>query len=432
MALTVNFGKPPQENLEYLKSKGYRMSFHYSELSYEAHRRAFTAAKMMRYDLLVDVRKSLEEAQASGMGFKEWKQNIVPTLQKYGWWGQQDIVDPRTGEVKTINIGSRRIRTIFETNMRVSHEAARCKFQRNLPASTFWRYVSKLLPTTRESHSARHGVILPRDHPWWLKNRPLNGYGCVCTVTAHTKAQIKARGWTILDTAPDDIYDEGWGHSPCEYDGGPAAVWERKTLDAPDWIAQHASNDIDAFKQVDGAFTDAPADARAYVMANLHRLTLRIDDSVRNSHYIPDAREMVLRTDSALEYVPTTIRHETGHFVDDINGWFSTGNAFYTPLLQDAAGLKGKADEITAALSAQQNVMLDDLFYIASGGAVGERTRPDLKRTLADNGLPKESFADLWTLYVSDETGYNIAKRYFPRTAAAFEQLLAEILKEHR
>lgn len=125
-------------------------------------------------------------------------------------------------------------------------------------------------------------------------------------------------------------------------------------------------------------------------------------------------------------------QHGTGHFVDDLNGWFSTTNAFFIPLAQDAAKLKASKAEIEAALAERQNVMLDDLFYIASGGAVGERTRPDLQRTLKDGGQAKESFADLWSLYVSDETGYNMAKNYFPRTVAAFESLLDALLKEHR
>ncbi len=214
--ISIAWGETPEENISILKDKGYQLSFFYDEVSYEAHRRAFTVAKMMKMDLLQDVHESLVQAQQSGAGFKEWKKNIIPTLQKKGWWGEQDIVNPETGEVKTINIGSRRLRTIFETNMRMSREIAKCREQMLLPSSTYWRYVSKLLPTTREEHSARHGVILPRDHPWWQKNRAPNGYGCKCSVTALSEAQIKKRGWKISEEAPADIFDEGWDHSPCE------------------------------------------------------------------------------------------------------------------------------------------------------------------------------------------------------------------------
>jgi len=220
--ISIAWGQTPEENVAILRDKGYKLSFFYDEVNYEAHRRAFTVAKMMRMDLLQDMHESLVQAQQSGAGFKEWKKNIIPTLQKKGWWGEQDIVNPETGEVKTINIGSRRLRTIFDTNMRMSREIARCREQKLLVSSVFWRYVSKLLPTTRENHRARHGVTLHRDHPWWKKNRAPNGYGCVCTVTAHSESQIKKRGWKISEEAPDDIFDEGWDHSPCE-DGGYTA-----------------------------------------------------------------------------------------------------------------------------------------------------------------------------------------------------------------
>jgi len=425
--ISIAWGETPEKNVAILRDKGYKLSFFYDEVSYEAHRRAFTVAKMMRMDLLQDMHESLVKAQQSGAGFKEWKKSIIPTLQAKGWWGERDIVNPETGEVKTINIGSRRLRTIFDTNMRMSREIAKCREQMLLPASTYWRYVSKLLPTTREAHRARHGVILPRDHPWWKTNRPLNGYGCKCSVTAHSKAQIKKRGWKISKEAPEDIFDKGWDHSPCEEQKNLTNVWDQKALEAPDWIKQRASNDIDAFNHIDAAFSDAPIEARGYVIANLHKMTFRVDNTVRNSHYRTSTREMVLRTDSNMESLIHTIRHETGHFVDDINGWISTDNRFATPLLQDIPYLKRNKNNIEIALRKRENVMLDDLFYLASGGTIGFETRENLVETLKDKGLAKESFADIWALYTSDEKSYTVVKQYFPKTVTAFEKLLLEI-----
>lgn len=44
-----------------------------------------------------------------------------------------------------------------------------------------------------------------------------------------------------------------------------------------------------------------------------------------------------------------------------------------------------------------------------------------------EKGLAKESFAEIWALYTSDEESYTVAKQYFPKTVMEFEKLLTEI-----
>ncbi len=208
-----DFNLVPQKAIEYLRNKGYKLSFDYYEVEKQAHDRAFTVAKVTRLDLLHDMFTSIEEAMQNGTGFKEWQKNIKPTLQQKGWWGEQDITNPKTGEVKTINVDSRRLRNIFKTNMRVAYAKARYEEQIKLPLSKYFQYISALLETTRAEHEALHNTILPNNHPFWDTNYPPNAWGCVCKVRAVTKAWCEKRGLKILKEAPPSAASKDWDYN---------------------------------------------------------------------------------------------------------------------------------------------------------------------------------------------------------------------------
>jgi SPP1 gp7 family putative phage head morphogenesis protein len=207
-----NFNLAPKDAMKYLQNKGFTLSFDYDELIGEAHKKAFTVAKVTKQDLLEDILTNIDAALKDGRSFKDFKKELVPTLKKKGWWGEQDIVNPKTGEVKTINIGARRLRTIYETNMRVAYQVGRYKQMKVLPISVYWRYKSALLENTRDEHANMHGMILHRDDPWWITNYPPNGWGCKCKVTAHSKKDIQKRGWKIEDDKLRNIASKDWSH----------------------------------------------------------------------------------------------------------------------------------------------------------------------------------------------------------------------------
>ena len=212
MAVNFDFTLPPREAYDYLKGKGYKLSFHYDELAGPAHHLAFTVAKVTRLDLLADLHTSLLAAQRAGTPFAKWLADLKPTLQEKGWWGTKDIIDPRSGEVKQVYIGSRRLRHIFQTNMRVSYNVGRYKKQRRLTQSVYWRYTSLLLPTSREAHTRMHGVVLHRDNPFWRRNYPPNGHGCKCKVWALSRRELQRRGLSPRPDTPADIAEKDWAY----------------------------------------------------------------------------------------------------------------------------------------------------------------------------------------------------------------------------
>lgn len=210
--ITFDFNLPPKDAIDYLSGKGLKLSFHYDEMMHEAHHNAFTVAKVTRLDLLSDIHDSIIKAQRDGIPFEQWKKDLAPTLKKYGWWGETSVADPKTGEVKDIYVGSRRLRTIFDTNMRVSYSVGRYKQMMGLQDAVYWRYVAVLDSRTRPGHAAKNGITLHRDDPWWKVNYPPNAWNCRCKVRAYSMDDLNTKGWGLSETAPENIASPDWAY----------------------------------------------------------------------------------------------------------------------------------------------------------------------------------------------------------------------------
>lgn len=226
----------PKEVLAWLKAKKLRPGFDYRDVWREEHRNSFTVAKMLQLDLLSDVKALVEDALQSGQTFSEFREALQPLLIKRGWWGVQEMDDPLTGETRTVQLGSdRRLRTIFDTNMRTARAAGQWeRIQRTKRAMPYLIYE---LGPSRE-HRAEHvkwaRLCLPVDHPFWQTHFAPNGWGCKCTIrqvsrgeyaqlaaqsTIHTEApEIRTVRWVNKRTGeeedvPEGI-DPGWNYNP--------------------------------------------------------------------------------------------------------------------------------------------------------------------------------------------------------------------------
>ena len=208
----LDFSLTPEKAIEYLNSKGFLLSFNYDELKAAAHHQAFTVAKVMRTDLLNDIHEELLASMQDGRTFKDFQRSIEPKLKKRGWFGTTEVINPSTGEVKTIEVNSRRLKTIFETNTRMAYNIAREEAMDALPLSVYRRYVSVLIATTREAHAHMHGIIKHKDDPFWINNSPLNGWGCKCKKTAYSKRMIEKKGWKISDEKLEDIASKDFAY----------------------------------------------------------------------------------------------------------------------------------------------------------------------------------------------------------------------------
>lgn len=210
--MKFDFYAEPAKVVEYLRQKRPEVHFDYDEIMHGAHHRAFTVAKITKLDLLSDVQESLAYAAENGLGFEEWKKSLLPTLVKKGWLGNVDAKDPKTGEIKQIYVGSRRLKNIYNTNMRVAYAVGAYEEAMSSDAQ-FLRYTAVLDSKTRASHRALHGVILPKDHPFWDTHYPPNAWNCRCKARAYTKQELKSRGWSITENIPSVEPHPDWAYN---------------------------------------------------------------------------------------------------------------------------------------------------------------------------------------------------------------------------
>lgn len=210
--MNISFFDPPQQVVQYIKKKRAELHFDYDEIMHEAHHRVFTVAKITRLDLLKDIQDSLALAAQKGQGFDEWKRGIKDTLARKGWLGDVVVTYPKTGEQKQIYVGDRRLRNIYNTNMRVAYAAARYQSQMSsdLP---YFRYVAVLDDRTRASHRALHGLILPKTHPFWDKGYPPNGWNCRCKVQAVDDDDLRREGWSVAKQIPPTKIHPDWAYN---------------------------------------------------------------------------------------------------------------------------------------------------------------------------------------------------------------------------
>lgn len=196
----------PREAIEFFRSKGYAPAdarFDYRDWWGAAHARAFVVAKAMQDDVLTLIRTHVDRALAEGRTLDQFRADLAPELKRLGWWGQQDMRDPVTGEMRAVRLGSqRRLRVIFDTNMRTAHAAGRwARIQRVKATLPYLQYIQIQRPTKRENHAEWHLMVLPVDHPDWAIIYPPNGWFCGCITRQLSAGALERQGLTVSQDA---------------------------------------------------------------------------------------------------------------------------------------------------------------------------------------------------------------------------------------
>ena len=215
---------------------------------HEAHSRAFTIAKIARIDLLSDIQTSLSEAYKKGQGFGEWRDSIKPVLAKKGWLGDVSVTNPKTGEAKQIYVGSRRLKRIFETNMRVSVAKARYESQMG-SAGEYFRYKAVLDRRTRPGHAKLHGMILPKTHKFWEKNYPPNDWGCRCQVQVLTQSEMQSYGFKPYAGTPLNVASKDWAYNPGKSAQSLDSVLAKKAANLSGELKNIVKNDLKNYER---------------------------------------------------------------------------------------------------------------------------------------------------------------------------------------
>lgn len=188
---------PPEKAIEYFKSKGYTFSWNWYDMWQEAHAKAFTVAKVMRMDILQDIREMVQKSLDEGITFAQFKKELEPKLKTKGWLGKKIIGDEQGA--RQVQLGSpHRLKTIYQTNLQTAYNAGRWKEQmENVDNRPYLQYVAVMDKRTRPAHAALNGKVFPAGDPFWNTHYPPLGFRCRCRVRALSSKNLKDRGFAV-------------------------------------------------------------------------------------------------------------------------------------------------------------------------------------------------------------------------------------------
>lgn len=194
MPLRANLKLEPKDAVAFFGAKGNQLAFDYTDVWRGANVHAFAVAKATTAEVLRTIRGEVEKAIGPGQTFEEFKRTLRPRLQELGWWGQAEVLEAETGEITKVQLGStRRLRTIYQSNVQTAYMAGRYKrLLANAAERPYWRYVAIMDGRTRPAHAALNGRVWRFDDPIWQVIFPPNGWGCRCRVVALTEAEFRA------------------------------------------------------------------------------------------------------------------------------------------------------------------------------------------------------------------------------------------------
>lgn len=198
----------PKDAIKFLQAKGAQISGNWTEMLDGQHARAFTVANVTKLDVLQDIQDSLAKALKSGQTLQQWKDGLVPELQRKGWWQRQGTTAElqAAGRVDAQGVIAKgltatRLKTIFQTNMQSAYMAGRYEqMVEQAEERPYWQYVAILDSKTRPAHRALHGKVFSYDDPGWGAFYPPNGFNCRCRVRNFTRLEIEQRQIPLSST----------------------------------------------------------------------------------------------------------------------------------------------------------------------------------------------------------------------------------------
>ncbi len=196
------FKMQPDEIVKYFESKGLKTSFDWHDVYEEAHAKAFTVAKMTELDLLKDTKNLLENALKEGKSYSSFKKEAMELFERKGWVGFKEMTDPKTGKIKTVELGTpTRIKKIYDCNMNSAYAVGRYKEQlEEIDVAPYLQYMAIMDESTRPEHKALHKKVFKADDPFWSVFYPPNGWGCRCFARNLTKYELDSLSLKVENT----------------------------------------------------------------------------------------------------------------------------------------------------------------------------------------------------------------------------------------
>jgi SPP1 gp7 family putative phage head morphogenesis protein len=198
----------PEAALAHLQAKGAQVSGAWREWLNGQHAQAFTVANVAKLDVVQDIQASLAKALKEGQSLQQWKDGLIPELQRKGWW-QRDGSTAQLQAAGRVNeqgviakgLTPHRLKTIFQTNMQSAYMAGRyAEMMDQAQERPYWQYVAILDSKTRPAHRALNGKTFRYDDKAWGAFYPPNGFNCRCRVRNFSEREVSSRGIEVGST----------------------------------------------------------------------------------------------------------------------------------------------------------------------------------------------------------------------------------------
>ncbi|URI06635.1 phage minor head protein [Aquincola tertiaricarbonis] len=185
-------------------------SFRWSDVWQQEHARGMAVAGVLRRDVLQLFVDELGQSLQQGRRMNETVDAIRGKLVAKGFWGEMEVTDPATGEVRMTRFNDARLRLIYDVNLGQAYEAGQWqRAQATKERFPYLQYVTMGDEAVRPLHAAWNGTVLPVDHPWWDTHHPKNGWRCRCRTVQLSQRQVdrlQGAGVEIKTEAPPVQY----------------------------------------------------------------------------------------------------------------------------------------------------------------------------------------------------------------------------------
>lgn len=101
-----------------------------------------------------------------------------------------------------MQLGSpRRLKTIYDTNLRTAHSEGQWqRIQEHKASFPYLQYDGGNSEHPRLEHNAWDGMVLLVDDPFWLSHLPIKAWGCKCRAIPKTAGQLQRQGLEISES----------------------------------------------------------------------------------------------------------------------------------------------------------------------------------------------------------------------------------------
>jgi SPP1 gp7 family putative phage head morphogenesis protein len=220
----------PAEAVAYLQRRGrLAVTYGWQDLWQEENAQQFTISRLTKADLLQSLQEMITRSVEGDLSRRDFERDARAALQKAGWWGTKEVIEPSTGEILRTTFDARRLQVIFDTNTRQAYAAGQWdRLQQTKRTHPYLRYITKRDERVRATHRAWDNVTLPVDDAFWATHYPPNGWRCRCRVVAVNQADydkgVAPGGQAVKKAAPQLVEREWLNRRTGEVQRVPAGI----------------------------------------------------------------------------------------------------------------------------------------------------------------------------------------------------------------